>query len=48
MRHVDSVSKGAFSIRYNCLYAPVKYVNTGVDVPSGIKAAHMITVNYTY
>lgn len=43
-----SVSKGAFSVRYEYLFAPASYATVGGSIPSGVKGAHMLTVNYTY
>jgi hypothetical protein len=43
-----SVGKGPFSVRYNYLYAPPKFSGTGGDVPSGIRAAHMLTLGYRW
>jgi hypothetical protein len=44
-----SVSKGPFSVRYTYIFA--RQSQTGVQdwqSPSGVKGAHMLTLNYTY
>jgi hypothetical protein len=43
-----SVSKGPFSLRYEYLYAPTTYATVGGSIPSGIKGAHMLTLDYTF
>ena len=43
-----SVSKGAFSLGYSYLYAPPRFETNGTDVPSGIKAVHMVYVGYRW
>lgn len=42
-----SVAKGPFSVRYNYIFARNRSAG-GSDVPSGIKGAHLLTLNYTY
>lgn len=43
-----SVSKGAFSVRYEYLFAPASYATVNGSIPSGIKGTHMLTANYTF
>lgn len=43
-----SESKCSFILRHNYLYAPPHYTTDGSDVPSGVRAVHMLTVNCAF
>jgi hypothetical protein len=43
-----SVAKGPWAVRYNYLYAPAHNGVLDNDLPSGVRGAHMVSVNYTY
>jgi hypothetical protein len=43
-----SISKGPVSVRLNYIYSPDKFMQSGGDVPQGVKGVYMLTANYTW
>lgn len=43
-----SVSKGPFSARLDYIYSPDRFMQSGGDVPQGVKGVYMLTVNYAF